>query len=246
MNKNSKSIIISALLLFIIIGATIISNIYWGNKKYTQKDFDKIEKQYRDSIEFIQGQLDLQQEKANAQQDRVSDLEKDIDSLTGKHETTKKKLIPYNEEGNVSYIKNIKTDTSYTLAPSEYINECENCFALLGNYKKENIQLKFERDGYDSLMRQQASIQEKRINDLNWDNNKLRIKLSQSKCDTTWKIKLNFIGMFSDPFLPKGGGGGFIYEDKKFNDFGANVVFTNKGNIYIFNFAKTISLRRKK
>ena len=54
------------------------------------------------------------------------------------------------------------------------------------------------------------------------------------------------MGMFSDPFLPKGGGGGLIYEDKKFNEYGAHVVFTGSGNVYLLNVAKTISFKRKK
>lgn len=241
--KKYANITVSIIALLVVL---FIAFKYCGSNKktYNQQQVDAIIKTsdsskqaYIDSLDFVRGQLDLQQEKSNAQQDRVTDLEKQITKLLAKHDTTKQKLQTF------------ASDTGFTLAPNEYINDCEGCFTLLGKYKKESVQLKFERDGYDSLMRQQNAINEKRIAEVN-DELNIWMHLYNSSISTppkvTRKIKLSLMGMFGNPFLPKGGGFGTIYEDKKFNDYAAHVVFTNKGNMYMINIAKTISFRRKK
>ena len=225
---------------------------YCGDiKTYNQQEVDAMnaaadstKQAFIDSLTFVRGQLDLQQERASAQQQRADSLGKQIDALISKHDITKKKM-------SADFTN---TDTGFVLAPNEYVTECENCFTLLGNYKKESAQLKFERDSYDTLMKKQMQISDDRINELvnervtfNKLLNDCRIARAYAPaCDTTRKVKFSLIGMFSDPFLPRGGGGGFIYEDKRFNEYGAHVVFTNKGNIYLFNIAKTISFRSKK
>lgn len=246
--KKYVNITVSIIALCVVL---FIAFKYCGNNKktYNQQEVDAFnatadssKQAYVDSLDFVRGQLDLQQEKSNAQQDRVTDLEKQVDSLLAKHNITKKNLQTY------------PSDTGFTLAPNEYINECEGCFTLLDKYKKENVQLRFEKDSYDTLMRQQNNINEARIAQL--DAERLRFnkllndcRLARSSvqaCDTTRKVKLSLMGMFSDPFMPKGGGFGVIYEDKRFNEYGGHVVFSNAGNIYLFNIAKTISFRRKK
>lgn len=249
MNKYI-SVLISLIALIAIL-ATVAKHCT-AKKTYTQADIDAIyladslkKQEYIDSLEFIRGQLDLQQAKSESQQDRVTDLEKKIDSIATKHANTLSKL----KTNGISAAFDALGDTGFVYAPNEYVSECEGCFNLLGKYKKESKQLIFERDSYDSLMRQQASIQENRINELDWQGKRLSILLSQeklkSKCDTTRKVKLSLMGMLGNPFLPKGGGFGFIYEDKKFNEYGGHVVFTGSGNIYLLHIAKTITFRKK-
>lgn len=244
-NKYTN-ITVSLIVLCIVL---LIAFKYCGSKVYTQRQIDAFnaaadssKQHYADSLDFVRGQLDLQQEKSAAQTDCITDLEKLIDSLTIKHAVTKSK------------IKISDSDTGFVLAPNEYVQECEGCFTLLGNYKKENIQLRFERDSYDSLMRQQANIQADRINELDAERLKFNKLLNDCRlarasvqaCDTTRKVKLSVMGMFDNPFLPRGGGFGVIYEDKRFNEYSGHVIFTGSGNIYLLNIAKTISFRRKK
>lgn len=246
MTHKYINIAVSIIALSLIL---LVTFKYCGKKTYTQADIDAINLAdslkklgYIDSLDFVRGQLDLQQEKSNAQQDRITDLEKQVDGLIAKHAISKEKLQTF------------PSDTGFTLAPNEYINGCEGCFNLLGKYKKENVQLKFERDNYDTLMRQQANIQASRINELDAERLKFNRLLNDCRlsrayahtCDTTHKVKLSLMGIFSNPFLPKGGGFGLIYEDKHFNEYGGHVVFSNAGNIYLLNIAKTISFRRKK
>jgi hypothetical protein len=242
MTVNKYANITVSLIVLVIV--VILGFKYCGKKTYTQTEIDamnaaaKITKQkYVDSLDFVRGQLDSQQEKTIAQTDRVENLEKRIDSLVLKHAITKNKIKLANRD--------INSDTGFVITPNEYVHECEGCFDLLGKYKKENIQLRFERDSYDSLMRQQNSINENRIAEVEDERNALA-RVQTPRCDTTRKLKLSLMGMASNPFLPKGGGFGFIYEDKRFNEYGAHAVFTGGGTIYIFNIAKTISFRRKK
>lgn len=251
MTHKYVNITVSIIALSLILLVTVK---YCGKKTYTQAEVDTLntkhavdQAEYMDSLDFVRGQLDLQQEKSNAQQDRMGDLEKQIDSLTAKHEITKAKLQPLSESFHLA-------DTGFVLAPNEYVNECEGCFTLLGKYKKESGLLKFERDGFDSLLRMQNSINEDRVLQLEHERLQFNKMLNDCRlaraygptCDTTRKVKLSLMGMFGNPFLPKGGGFGLIYEDRKFNEYGGHVVFTGSGNVYLLNIAKTISFRRKK
>lgn len=248
MTHKYINITVSIIALSLIL---LVTFKYCGKKTYTQAEVeainlsDSLKKQdYIDSLDFTRGQLALQQERANTQQEMVTDLQKQMDSLTTKHEVTK---------ANIKWVPDNK-DTGFVLAPNEYINECEGCFTLLGKYKKESGQLKFERDSYDSLMRQQADIQENRIKELDAERLRFNKLLNDCRlarayvpaCEPTRKLKYSIMGMFGNPFLPKGAGVGFIYEDKKFNEFGGHFLLTDDGPVYLLHIAKTISLRRKK
>lgn len=215
-----------------------------NNRQYTKTDIEVAQAAtkaaYQDSLEFVRGQLDLKSNAVEEQTVKVADLEKRIDSLTKRHQVTKTKVKVYEQ------------DTGFVLAPQEYIDECEECFHTLTAYKKENIQLRFERDGYDTLMRLQTGIAERRAEEL--EGEKLIFNKMYNDCmsarapekGVTRKLKISAMGQLNDLFIPNGGGPGLIYEDKKFNEFGAHVVFTPQGKMYMLHIAKTISLRRKK
>lgn len=215
-----------------------------NNRQYTKTDIEVAQAAtkaaYQDSLEFVRGQLDLKSNVVEEQTVKVADLEKRIDSLTKRHQVTKTKVKVYEQ------------DTGFVLAPQEYVDECEECFHTLTAYKKENIQLRFERDGYDTLMRLQTGIAERRAEEL--EGEKLIFNKMYNDCmsarapekGVTRKLKISAMGQLNDLFIPNGGGPGLIYEDKKFNEFGAHVVFTPQGKMYMLHIAKTISLRRKK
>lgn len=239
-SKNITNIIVSLIALLLIL---LVAFKYCSVKKrYNQEYVDNLtrEKQaYKDTLTFVNGQLSLKETQIAATQDRVLGLESTIDSLL-KNRTKKQNI-------KEAIVGNTITDTGFVLAPNEYVNDCEFCFNTLGIYKKENVQLRFERDSYDTLLRTQSNIQANRINQLEkqitWLSAASMVRL---KCDTTRKVKLSVMGMANNLFLPKAGGLGLIYEDKKFNEFGAHVLFSNAGNIYLVHAAKTISFRRKK
>ena len=223
-----------------------------GGKTYTQAEFEQykaqeeqLDKAYQDTIEFIKGQQLLQEQKYISQQEKVWSLENSFDSLYKKHQKTKEKL----KEFNASLYKDsgLAGDTNFTLAPQEYITECEQCFEGGKKIKAENAQLKFERDSYDKLLRSQSAVDSNRIAGLIKGNTILRNMLDSvfTTGQIKQKVKISAIGMYSDPFL-LGAGGGFIYEDKKENAFGGHVIFTNKVRLYLINYAKTISFKRKK
>lgn len=263
MKARYLNIILSIISLLLILFVAVNN---FGKKTYTQAYLDKInledsvaEALYKDSLEFIRWQFVADSALIILQQDKIKKLDSQLDNLLNKHNATIAKAN--NKDGFLygkldtangwTFIKS--SDTGFVYAPSEYVQECEGCFNLLGKYKNESKQLEFQRDSYDSLMRQQSSIQENRIKEIIKERDKLVMVMAGlskdilvEKCDTTRKLKFSLMGMAAEPFLPRGGGFGFIYEDKKFNDFAAHVVFTNKGNIYLFNFAKTISFKRKK
>lgn len=249
LSLNTRAILLTLGGVLSIISLTALITYKLCNKgiEYTQSDMDAILKQqadskiaYEDSIEFIKGHAELQSNANLAHTARIIEFEKTIDELVKKHEVTKKKVKPF-------------FDTSGThamLVPPEYVDECETCFHKLTTYKLENIQLRFERDSYDTIMRNQNNISEARVQEL--EDEKLAIKKKLDTCQmsnvgkVTRKLKLSAMGQLNDLFLPKGGGPGLIYEDRKSNEYGVHVLFTSSKKMYMFHIAKTISLRRKK
>lgn len=244
--RPDAATIISAILLLIII---VLCIKYCGKKHsvYTQLEFEQYKKEeadkdrhYQDTIDFIKGERDLWAERASATQIELFGIESRFDDLSKKHQETKKKLKSTSGIGS--------NDTGFVLAPNEYVDECEDCFKKGDSIKKENKQLKFERDSYEDLMRKQSSVDSARITDLNRSNNTLLSRMD-SVLDidpVTRKLKFSIIGGGWQSPLSIGGGGGFLYEDKKDNTFGAHVIFSTYKPLYLFNYAKTISFRRKK
>lgn len=241
MSRNKLFITIAVIALLII---PILTIKFCGKPAITVGDIEKVQAAtkaaYEDSLEFVRGQMELQANKTEAQTVRMLDLEKSIDSLVSRHKATKTKVKVYEQ------------DTGFILAPHEYVDECEECFRTLATYKKENIQLRFERDSYDTLMRAQSNIHENRITQL--EGEKLIFNKMYNDCvgaraadkNVTRKLKLSAMGQLNDLFIPNGGGPGLIYEDKKFNEYGGHVIFTPQGKMYMIHIAKTISFKRKK
>lgn len=250
MSKNLKNLLTSICALLIILG---IAFRYCNNKNGNNvninaiiEDHKKSDSAYADSLNFVRGLLELRENQIEARDLIIDSLENKIDLLINKHEVTKKKIKP---------LDFYNSDTGFVLAPNEYVTECEDCFNVLGEYKKQNVQLRFERDGYDSLMRQQSSLQESQILTLQSQRNGLTSKLIKSEARRindsinalpSRKLKLSAMGMANDLFIPNGGGPGLIYEDKKSNEFGGHVIFTTRGKIYLFHIAKKISFKRKR
>jgi len=248
MSKNLTNIIISVIAIVLLVALIKNKYSYDANKEAAKtKLVDSLKKTgamnkalYEDSLNFVRGQAELQANANAAHTLRIRELEANIDDLVKRHSITKSKL---------KKIEGFNSDTGYVLAPNEYINECEGCFDALITYKKENQQLRFERDSYDTIMRAQASIQENRIAQL--EKEKLAFAKAFSErtllnAEPTRKLKASAMGMLNDLFIPNAGGAGLIYEDKKFNEYGAHVLLSSRGNIYLFHVAKTISFKRKK
>jgi hypothetical protein len=253
MTKRAKVLIFNIIILILVV---VLLLRYCGrdkSKTYSQSEFDQFKKtesdkeqRYKDTIDFIKGERDLWAVKADSRQERIWGLESRFNELSKKHEETKKGLIIPSE-----WRQAISTDSGYigyVLAPNDYVDECEQCFKKGDSINKENKQLKFERDSYDDLMRRQSSVDSARITDLNRSNNIMLSKMDSiiAVDPVTRKLKFSIIGGGWQTPLSLGGGAGLIYEDKRGNAFGAHVVFTTYKPLYLFNYAKTISLRRKK
>lgn len=250
MSKNLTNIIISIIALLLLIALIINKYSYDSNKEEVkneliekqEKENAAIKAEYEDSLNFVRGQAELQANANAAHTLRIRELEVGIDSLIKRHKITKGKLK--------SAPNLFNSDTGYVLAPNEYVNECEHCFNVLDNYKKESQQLRFERDSYDTIMRTQARIQEARITRLEEEKDLFKQAFlgisNKKKPEPTRKVKCSAMGMLNDLFIPNAGGGGLIYEDKKENEFGFHVLLSARGNMYLFNIAKTISFKRKK
>lgn len=246
--KNIGNILISIIAILVVL--VLIGRYSCNGDKEIDADITKLQKEhaaakveFEDTLNFLRGQTDLQAAANLAHVERIRALEHDIDSLIKKHKVTKTKIKPLKLPPEF-----YNTDTGFVLAPNEYVNECEACFDALDKYKKESIQLRFERDSYDTLMRRQIDLHSNRITELEHEKKQAdtAYRIALKLAEPTRKLKLSAMGMLNDLFTPNGGGPGLIYEDKKSNEFGGHVLFTSRGNIYLLHLAKTISFKRKK
>jgi len=244
---NIKNIIGSAVVIIILLCIILLLYFKHCNYNRTQTDSNYVdsilsrqkgtEAIYKSKLDSVNVLLLAKADSNKLKNNRILQLEEYINNLSKKHAQTKQQLQKYN------------SDTGYVIAPNEYVNECESCFDSIYIYKKLNEQLRFERDSYDTLMRQQNSIATDRVGQLEkekqqWED--LYKNATTYRCDTTRKLKFSVAGMANSLFLQRAGGFGFIYEDKKFNEFGAHILFSSQGNIYIINAAKKITFKRKK
>jgi len=236
------SLVISFLLFIIIISVLHYKcNIDKNSKNIYADSIEQVQNKtkavYESKIDSVEKLLLIKSNNDSIKSARILQLEGFIDNLTKKHNKTKLEVQKYN------------SDTGFVIAPNEYINECESCFDSINVYKKLNQQLKFERDSYDTLMRLQIGIEADRVKELEQEKSQWQQQYKNVinyKFDTTRKLKFSVVGMANNLFLPRAGGFGLIYEDKKFNEFGAHILFSSQGNIYIINAAKIISFKRKK
>lgn len=194
---------------------------------------DSSTKEFQDTIEFERGQLALainQKERAEAELDKA--LADNI-RLTEKH-----KLAKY-------------TDTTSTVVPAEYVQDCENCFIKLEN--TTNLSLRYKGD-LNALQRKQDDqnlLYQNRFKQLEQEKlgfyNKISLLTKEQK-ETVDKLKphgMLFLswGVIWKPW-PWAGGAGLLYQAKNNMIYGAKWYYGSKGQMIetTLNFPLSIKL----
>lgn len=216
-----------------------LSNINYKEeiKKLKEDSIKQIQEKaaYKDTMEFIDGQLSLSKNKEAALNENLENANERITKLLGKH-------IPIKPN----------PDTSVTLVPNVFINECADCFTELENGQEEVRKYKALKDNQEQIYLSKINGKDNRISflektsaALGQTNSSLlnNIKTLQDKWMPRRKLYFT-IGVISiDQYFPNGAGGGFIYQDKKSNLIGINYFLTAKGSVYQAQLSRPLSFK---
>lgn len=120
-------------------------------------------------------------------------------------------------------------DTSVTLVPNIYIEECSDCFEELSNGRDSVKKYRAEKDNQEQIYKGKLSVKDNRINLLEKSNTKIT-KDYKSLIDSTGSIKRKGMLYFSygvlwSAYLPKAVGAGFMYQDKRLRMYGVKGYF---------------------
>lgn len=241
-------------LMLTLVGLLIVA-LYRGCKQSFNKKAAKIEileeqLRYNDSIgkenkhqydgvlEYQNGILSLRENQLISANDSVDKLNTQITALLKKY----KAITP-------------SVDTTVTMVPNEYIENCADCFILLDKSKEATKRQMTEQGHLASAYKDKINTQGKRITQLGSENAQLKDNLNsaidiakenQKKYEPRRKVLLSMSAIAINANYPTGVGAGLIYQDKLNRLYGGHVFGTNVGPVYMAQFALPLSLRRQK
>jgi hypothetical protein len=144
------------------------------------------------------------------------------------------------------------TDTSVTLVPNEYIENCADCFGELENGKELVKKANAERDNLDQLYRSKINVQDTRIKGLEiekgglnkqYNTLKTRNDSLTSVVNPGGKLYLSW-GVMWGP-LPRMAGAGLLYQNKRNVLWGAKWYYGAQGHMVETSINFPLSLRHK-
>lgn len=194
-------------------------------------------KDYKDSLQFANGIIDLNQNKLEATQEKL---------LASMHDAAAWKLKYENVQPN--------TDTSATMVPNDFISDCHDCFDDL-EHKNRVIKLYVQEvKDVDSAHRSKAKIQENRIDQLVSEKNTFQqnfhkaidlVEDYQKSLKPRGKLYFTLSAIAVQSILPNGVGAGLKYKDRRDRIYGAKVFGSEVGRIYEAETSLPLSFRRK-
>lgn len=194
----------------------------------------KAKEAYRDSIEFVNGQLDLSNNKLLSLNEDLGKANDRITKLLGKH-------VP---------IKPSLSDTGIITVPMEYVRECEGCYDELANGQQLVLKYKAEKDNQFQILNGKMSIKDNRISFLEKSNAALGLSNSallssakemQDKWKPRGRLYLSW-GVLFQPW-PKYAGAGLMYQNKRNMIIGGMWYYGDKGHMVQTTINFPLSLR---
>jgi hypothetical protein len=188
---------------------------------------------YKDTMQFMDGQFELSKNKELSLNEDLGKANDRITLLLRKH-------VP---------IKPSPSDTSMTLAPNEFITECAECFHELKNGQQLVLKYKAEKDNQEQICNGKLNVKDKRINILEKSNSSLTTKY-KSLIDSNSKVQRKGMLYFSygvlwDAYVPKMGGIGLMYQDKRLRQFGVKGYFGSSKPLIETQVNMPLSFKRK-
>lgn len=199
------------------------------------KERDSLKRIYEDSLEFVNGQWLLAKNQTIATRYQLDSADKRITSLINKYTP-----IQPNQ------------DTSVTLVPNPYIEECSQCFAELSNGQEKVKTYMAQIDNLNQSYQSKINLQQNRINQLDKQNTQLSGALRD--CIEVSKTAENKLAPRGQLFfswsvlwmpLPTMAGIGLMYQNKHRLQIGIRGMFGQYGNGVETEVNMPLSLKRK-
>lgn len=240
------------LALFILLGLLIISLmrgcsneraaaatiIDYKNRinKYINDSIDNCANKanYFDTTEYLNGQLDLSNIK-------ILSLTENLDSADKRIATLLKKHVPVEPD----------PDTSVTLVPNLYIEECSECFTELSNGQQLVKKTLAEKANQERLLNGKISSGSARIAYLEKYSAKLesdyKKELDSAKSVVEQRRILYFkVGAAAiNQYFPNSIGPGLVYQDKKKRLFMGSVYASKYNPVFTIDLAFPLSLKKR-
>lgn len=192
---------------------------------------------YDNSLAYANGLLDLRQNKLESTEARLLATSIDYAFLKKKYENVQPDM-----------------DTSVTLVPNMFINDCHDCFDSL-DFKNQLIKLYVrEVKDVDSAHRMKEELYTGRIGELTVERNTYRknsedaiiiAAKAQASAEPRRKVFLSLGIMGKKDYLLMGVGAGGFYLDKKQRMFGLNAYGTNQGPLVTANLGLPLSFKKR-
>lgn len=195
---------------------------------------DSIDYIYRDSIQ--DGQLEISSNKLLSLTENLEQANERIVTLLNKH-------VPIKPS----------SDTSATLAPNSFIDDCADCFKELGAGQQLVRKYKAEKDNQEQLYKGQLNLKDNRIRSLEKSNSGL-LSDYNNLLDSSKKVQDKFIprgrlylswGVLWKQAVPWSAGAGLMYQTKRSLIIGASWYYNAQGHMIQTNIHFPLSLRMK-
>lgn len=192
---------------------------------------------YRDTMQFLDGQLSLSDNK-------LLFLNEDLGRANDRIGTLLKKHVPILPS----------LDTNITTVGNDFIEECADCFKELGNGQKLVLKYKAEKDNQEQIFKGLVNVKDNRIRNLEKSNSQL-LKNYTSLIDSSKRFQNNSMprgrlylswGVLWKSYVPWAAGAGLMYQTRRSVIFGASWYYNSHGHMVQTNIHFPLSLRRLK
>lgn len=198
------------------------------------------DKDYSDSLQFVNGILDLKQIKLEATEERLLATANNASYWKQKCQSVQPDM-----------------DTSVTMVPNLFIQDCHQCFDDLEH--KDRLVKLYVREvrEVDSTHKVKEKIQQNRIRQLTSERNTFQQNANDAieiagKAQTALNalrprgvVYLKLATIAIDRYYPSGVGGGLTYKDKRNRLYGVKAYATNVGAVYEAELGLPLSFKRK-
>lgn len=190
---------------------------------------------YNASLEFANGVIALKDNQVQSTRAELEAANIRIEALLKRH----KSVQP-------------DTNSTVTLVPNEYIEECAECFAELEYHKGKSARFIKETDSLHAAHLAKESLQQKRITQLQQENSHVSKTLTDcltagkaqaGKLETRRKVYLTMGAIWAP--LPKAIGVGLLYQDKRGRMYGGKAYTSAWGTLVESELILPLSFRRK-
>ena len=211
-----------------------IKNLVQDTLRIT-KEKDSLKRIYEDSLDFVNGQWLLAKNQTVATRYQLDSADRRITELRARYQAVQP-----------------STDTSVTVVPNGYINNCVDCFAELSNGQEKVKQYMAQIDNLNQSYQSKINLQQNRINQLDKQNTQLAgtlqdcISISQ-RAEKQLAPHGQFFFSWSVLWmpLPTMAGMGIMYQSKRKLQIGVRGMFGNYGSGFETEVNMPLSFKRR-